>query len=72
MSANKSIYLLCSRNAYRVKLKNYRECFEVLIEREDWLDALCLGLDIYKGNLTSFPDLPTNEEERKNAEVNIA
>ena len=29
------------------------------------MDALCIGLDIYRGILTSFPDIPIDEDERK-------
>jgi hypothetical protein len=34
------------------------------VNENNWLGAMCLGIDIYQGNITSFPDVPINTEER--------
>ena len=61
----KCIYL-CSFDGFRIgKVLNYEECIENIIKKNNWFGAMCLGIDIYQGNITSFPDVPIDETERK-------
>ena len=65
IGTDKSICLLCRGSFHRGKLLSYEECINKVASKNEWMDALCIGLDIYRGILTSFPDIPTKEEERK-------
>ena len=61
---NKRIFLLSKNGFYLGKVLNFEECLENLVKENNWLGAMCLGIDIYQGNITSFPDVPINIEER--------
>jgi hypothetical protein len=37
----------------------------MLTDKEDWDSTLRLAIDLYKGKLHSFPDLPVDDKERK-------
>lgn len=65
VGSNKSISLLCKKKFHMSRLLNYEECINELKENDKWIDALLLGIDIFKGDLTSFPDIPINSDERK-------
>ena len=67
LGTEKSIFLLCKGAFYKGKLLNYEECINKVAEQNNWMDALCIGLDIYRGTLTSFPDIPQSDKERKGA-----
>lgn len=65
IGTDKSICLLCRHNFHRGKLLSYEECINKVADENNWMDALCIGLDIFRGTLTSFPDIPVNDKERK-------
>ena len=67
LGTEKSIFLLCKGAFYKGKLLNYEECINKVAGQNNWMDALCIGLDIYRGTLTSFPDIPPSDKERKAA-----
>ena len=61
-----SIYLLTKEGLRIGKVLSYKDCIEDIIKiSNNWFGAMCLAIDIYQGNLTSFPGVPTEEEERK-------
>lgn len=64
-NTQKRISLFCKKNYYRGQLLNYKESISHLITNDNWLDALCVGIDIYRGALISFPDIPLKDEDRK-------
>ena len=64
-NTQKRIALFCKKNFYRGQLLNYKESIAHLISHDNWLDALCVGIDIYRGALISFPDIPLKDDDRK-------
>ena len=45
---------------------SYKDCIDDIIKKSNnWFGAMCLAIDIYQGNITSFPGVPTNEQLRK-------
>ena len=61
----KLIYILAESKIYTIKLLNFENCINDLIDNKKWLDALNLGIDLYQGNITSLPDIP-NEKNLRN------
>ena len=61
---NKRIFLLTKTGLHLGKVLNLEDCIENLVQENNWLGAMCLGIDIYQGNITSFPDVPINMKER--------
>ena len=62
----KSIYLFTNEGLNVGKILNYEECIENIIKNgNNWNSALCLGIDIYKGNIINIMDTPLEEKERK-------
>ena len=60
----KMIYILAESKIYIIKLLNFENCLNDLINNKKWLDALNLGIDLYQGNITSLPDIPNDENLR--------
>ena len=61
-----SIYLFTEEGLRIGKVLSYKDCIEDIIEiSKNWFGAMCLAIDIYQGNMTSFPGVPSDEEERK-------
>ena len=61
----KTIYLGCETCFYIGKLLDYEDCSNELEKEKKWFDTLSLGIDIIQGSITSFPDVPINEKERR-------
>ena len=61
---NKRIFLMTKNGFHLGKVLNFEGCIDNLMNDNNWLGAMCLGIDIYQGNITSFPDVPINTEER--------
>ena len=61
---NKRIFLLTKTGFILGKVFNFQDCIEKLIQEKNWLGAMCLGIDIFQGNITSFPDVPIGKKER--------
>ena len=61
---NKRIFLLTRTGLHLGKVLNFEDCIDNLVQENNWLGAMCLGIDIYQGNITSFPDVPININER--------
>ena len=55
---SKCIYLCTEKGFYLGKVLNFDECIYNLVKEDDWLGAMSLTIDIYQGNITSFPDIP--------------
>ena len=61
-----SIYLFTEEGLRIGKVLSYNDCIEDIIKiSNNWFGAMCLAIDIYQGNMTSFPGVPSEEEERK-------
>ena len=61
---NKRVFLLTKTGLHLGKVLNLEDCIESLVQENNWLGAMCLGIDIYQGNITSFPDVPINMKDR--------
>ena len=62
---DKCIYFISENNLYSGELFTYEHYIQMLTDKEDWDSTLRLAIDLYKGKLHSFPDLPVDEKERK-------
>ena len=61
---NKRIFLLTRSGFHLGKVLNFEDCIENLLQENNWFGAMCLGIDIFQGNITSFPDVPINMQDR--------
>ena len=61
---SKRIYLCTEKGFYLGKVLNFDECIYNLVKEDDWLGAMSLTIDIYQGNITSFPDIPLYRSQR--------
>ena len=62
----KCIYFFSSEGLRMGKILDYQECIDNIIKQgKYWKSAMCLAIDIYKGNITNFPGIPLDENERK-------
>ena len=61
---NKRIFLLTKNGFILGKVLNFQDCIDNLVKENNWFGAMCLGIDIYQGNITSFPDVPIDRKER--------
>ena len=62
---DKCIYFISENNLYSGELFTYEHYIQTLIDKEDWDSTLRLAIDLYKGKLHSFPNLPVDDKERK-------
>ena len=60
----KLIYILAESKIFIIKLLNFENCINDLINNKKWFDALNLGIDLYQGNITSLPDIPHEKNLR--------
>ena len=61
---SKCVYLFTEKGFYVGKVLNFDECIYNLVKEDEWLGAMSLTIDIYQGNITSFPDIPFIRKER--------
>ena len=62
----KSIYLFTNEGLRIGKILTYKEYINNIIKNgNNWISAICLAIDIYKGNYNNFMGVPLDEEERK-------
>ena len=61
---NKRIFLLTRNGFILGNVLNFQDCIDNLAKENNWFGAMCLGLDIYQGNITSFPDVPIDRKQR--------
>ena len=62
----KHIYLFSGEGLRIGNILSYKECIDNIIKNSNnWNSALCLAIDIYKGNHNNIMGVPLDEEERK-------
>ena len=66
INENSIIYILYENTLYKSHLKNIENIMNYIKENGLWIDALKLGIDIYKGNIDNLPDSPLNKKEKMN------
>ena len=63
---NKHIYLFTDDGLRIGKILNYMEYIENIIKSgNNWKAAMCLAIDINKGEVINFPGIPLNIDDRK-------
>ena len=62
---NNTIYFFSKQRFYIGKLLNFGECFADFEKNQQWIDALCLGIDLYQENTILLPQVPIQPEKRK-------
>ena len=60
-----NIVILSDKNLYLLNFVNYDDYLKELQKKEKWMEMFILGINIYKGNITSLKGIPQNTEERK-------
>ena len=62
----KHIYLFSNDGLSIGKILTYQECIDSIIKNgNNWMSAICLAIDIYKGYNNNFLGVPLDEDERK-------
>ena len=62
----KCIYLVTNEGLRIGNVLSYKDCIDDIIKQSNnWFGAMCLAIDIYQGNITSFPGVPSTENLRK-------
>ena len=61
---NKRIFLLTRNGFILGNVLSFQDCIENLVKENNWFGAMCLGIDIFQGNITSFPDVPIDKKQR--------
>ena len=65
-SLNKYIYLFTDDGLKIGKILDYAEYIENIINSgNNWKPAMCLAIDIFKGDIINFPGIPLNNDEKK-------
>lgn len=65
---NRFIYIFTNDGLKIGKILNYMEYIDNIVKLgNNWKPAMCLAIDIYKGDIVNFPGIPLNQEERKKA-----
>ena len=67
----KTLYILTKKNFAYGQLLNWEQSLNNLKIEGEWMEGFTLGVDIYMGKNISFPDIPIDENERKNKVGNI-
>ena len=63
---NRFIFIFTNDGLKIGKILNYKEYIDNLIKSgNNWKPAMCLAIDIYKGEIVNFPGIPLNQDERK-------
>ena len=58
----KCIYIVTNEGLRVGKVLSYKDCINDIIKQSNnWFGAMCLAIDIYQGNITSFPGVPYSE-----------
>ena len=62
----KRIYLFSNEGLRIGKILSFKECIDSIIKTgNNWNSAICLAIDIYKGNYNNIMGVPLEKEERK-------
>ena len=57
--------VLTSKNLYNQQLLDYQKYLKDLQKKENWMELLILGINIYQGNMTALNGIPLKIKERK-------
>lgn len=72
LGENNLIIIITNEFMIEGKLLSYdKEYIRNIQEKNDWIEGIKLGIDIYSGNKNSFLNLPINEDKRKKEISNL-
>ena len=60
-----SLYFIEKKTFYYGKLLNFEQILNNLQQDSEWMEALTLGLNIYHGKILNLPEIPIEENIRK-------
>jgi hypothetical protein len=60
-----NLVILCNKYIYIIDFVNYEYYLKDLQKKQKWMEMFILGIDIYKGKITSLKGIPQNSDERK-------
>ena len=60
-----NIAILSNKKIYLLNFVNYDYYLKKLQQKEKRMESFILGINIYKGKITSLKGIPQNNEERK-------
>lgn len=62
-ATNRAIYLLGNKEFHKGQLLNWKECLDELMKKNEWLEVLALGLNLYLGRGKKLYGVPRNKDE---------
>lgn len=62
---DRSVMVLGNKDFQKGRLLNWKECIEELSKKNEWLEVLALGVDLYQGKGKKLYGLPRNKMELK-------
>ena len=72
LGENNNIIIITNETIITGKLLSYDKEYIINIQnKNEWIEGLTLGIEIYSGNKNSFLNLPINEDKRKNTISNL-
>ncbi len=60
-----TIYFFAKQRFYLGKLLNFAECFADFEKNQQWIEALCLGINLYQQKIILLPHVPIQPKKRK-------
>jgi hypothetical protein len=57
------VFLLGNKEFHKGQLLNWKECLDELMKKNDWLEVLALGLNLYQGRGKKLYGVPRNKDE---------
>ena len=60
-----TIFFFAKKRFYIGNLLNFAESFADLEKNKQWMEALCLGIDLYQEKMTLLPQVPFQSKKRK-------
>jgi hypothetical protein len=62
---DRNVLVLGNKDFQKGRLLNWKECMEELLKKNEWLEVLALGIDLYQGKGKKLYGLPKNRMELK-------
>ena len=62
---DRNVMVLGNKDFQKGRLLNWKECMEELLKKNEWLEVLALGIDLYQGKGKKLYGLPKNKLELK-------
>lgn len=70
-ATNRNIFLLGNKEFHKGQLLNWKECIQELMKKNEWLETLALGLNLYQNKGKKLYGVPRDKQELKESLVEI-